>query len=53
LLPDPAYETNAQIRKYSAEDGFDLLNDHDQDLTLEYVEIQKQSALEEAGEPGT
>ena len=37
---------------YDAEDVFELLNSHDQELTLEHlVEIPNQSACEEAEEP--
>ena len=41
----------APIRKYDAEDVFQLLN-YDQELTLDHLAIRKQSAVEEAEEPG-
>ena len=44
--------SSAQIRKYDAEDVREMLNSHDQELTLDYlVELRKQSPLEETEEP--
>jgi hypothetical protein len=44
--------SSAEIRKYDAEDVREILNSHDQELTLDYlVELRKQSAFEEAEEP--
>jgi cysteine synthase len=53
LPPDSIYyKPSAPIRAYGAEDVFELLNYHDQELTLGHlVEIRKQSAVEEAEEP--
>lgn len=39
-----------QICTYDAED-VELLNNHDQELTLDHLEIWKQSTLEEDEEP--
>jgi len=40
-----------QIHTYCAEDVFELLNYHDQELTLYHLETWKQSTLEETGAP--
>jgi Zn-dependent M16 (insulinase) family peptidase len=52
-LPQTQYiKPSAQIRRYDAEDIFELLKSRDQELTLDdLVEIRKQSALVEAAGP--
>jgi hypothetical protein len=40
-----------QIRNYNAEEAYKLLTSHYKKLTLDDVEIRKQSAAEEAEEP--
>jgi len=54
LSQDPVYsiKPSAHIWTHNAEVSFELLNNHDEDLTLKHlVEIQKQSTPEEAVEP--
>ena len=54
LSQDPIYsiKPSTHIWTHNAEVFFELLNNHDKDLTLKHlVEIQKQSTLEEAVKP--
>lgn len=52
FVPRQYIKPSMRFCKYGVEDVFELLNAHDQELTLDgLVQIQKQSTLEEADEP--